>query len=154
METATGLAGPIEEVSARVIGCAIEVHRSLGPGLLEKIYEQALVYELGQADLKVEQQVEIAIAYKGTTLRGQRLDLLVERAIVIELKSIENLLAVHRAQLLSYLRAGQFPLGLLLNFNKQTLKEGLVRIVNGSENNNVSSSSSSSRPSRSPKPSR
>ena len=131
METATGLPSHIELASARVIGCAIEVHKSLGPGLLEKIYEQALVYELEQAGLLVESQVEIVIPYKETTLQGQRLDLVIEHAIVVELKSVENLLTVHRAQLLSYLRAGRFPLGLLMNFNKQTLKEGLVRIING-----------------------
>ena len=148
METATGLPSHIELASARVIGCAIEVHKSLGPGLLEKIYGQALVYELGKAGLRVEHQVDVVIPYKETTLHGQRLDLLVERSIVIELKSIENLLSVHRAQLLSYLRAGQFPLGLLMNFNKQTLKEGLVRIVNGRANDGFCSSSRPSRSSR------
>lgn len=148
METATGLPSHIELASARVIGCAIEVHKSLGPGLLEKIYEQALVYELEQAGLLVESHVEIVIPYKETTLQGQRLDLVIEHAIVVELKSVENLLTVHRAQLLSYLRAGRFPLGLLMNFNKQTLKEGLVRIINGRATDSLHSASPSSRPSR------
>ncbi|MCH8269878.1 MAG: GxxExxY protein [Planctomycetes bacterium] len=142
------LSAEMEQTSHQIIGCAIEVHRNLGPGLLESIYQQALVYELRQADLSVQQQVEIKIPYKNTTLGGQRLDILVEHSIVLELKSIETILPVHRAQLLSYLRAGGFPLGLLINFNRTQLKEGLVRVFNERVLKNAQSPSRSSRPSR------
>lgn len=120
----------IEAMSHTVIGCAIEVHRELGPGLLEKLYEDAMVYELKAAGLRVEQQVTLAVAYKDITLRGQQLDLLVGGAIVLELKSVEKLLEVHAAQLLSYCRAGGYPLGLLLNFNVKLMKDGLKRVFN------------------------
>ena len=142
------LPAEVEQVSHQIIGCAIEVHRTLGPGLLESIYEQALIYELQQLGLSVQQQVEIRIPYKTTTLGGQRLDILVEQTIVLELKSIENILPVHRAQLLSYLRAGGFPLGLLINFNKTQLKEGLIRLINERAIKNSRSPSRSSRSSR------
>lgn len=120
----------VEALSHRVIGLAIEVHRVLGPGLLESVYEDALVYELREAGLRVVQQAEVAIAYKGTMLRGQRLDLVVEGLIIVELKAVQQVLDVHAAQLLSYLRAGGLPLGLLLNFNVILLKEGLRRVFN------------------------
>lgn len=120
----------IEVMSHTVIGCAIEVHRELGPGLLEKLYEDAMVYELKAAGLRVEQQVSLAVAYKDIILRGQQLDLLVGGTIVLELKSVEKLVDVHAAQLLSYCRAGGYPLGLLLNFNVKLMKDGLKRVFN------------------------
>lgn len=144
----------IERCSHSIIGCAIEVHRQLGPGLLESIYEDALVYELTEAGLRFERQVEVIIPYKGIALRGQRLDLVVERSVVVELKSITAIQDVHRAQLLSYLRAARLSLGLLLNFNVALLREGIDRIINERAARTcgpVSSSptSSPSRPSRS-----
>ncbi len=140
----------LESLTHRVIGCAIEVHRELGPGLLEKIYEDALVYELLQAGLEPRRQVAIDIRYKTTILRGQRLDLIVNDLLVVEIKSIAEVLDVHRAQTLSYLRAAGLPLALLLNFNTTLLKAGLDRIFNerALANSFPPLSSSSSRPSR------
>ena len=120
----------IEQIGSRVIGCAIEVHRALGLGLLEKLYEEAIVYELGAAGIRYSRQVEIEVPYKTTILRGHRLDLVIEDAIVFELKSIAALLDVHGAQLLSYLRAADMPLGFLMNFNAPVLRDGLKRLCN------------------------
>lgn len=120
----------IEQIGRSVIGCAIEVHRHLGPGLLEKLYEDALVHELRLAGLRTEQQVELEVAYKGIVLRGQRLDLLVNGMIVVELKSLAELHPVHSAQLLSYLRAADLPLGYLFNFNALVLKDAMKRTCN------------------------
>jgi len=120
----------IEQFGSRVIGCAIEVHRTLGPGLLKKLYEEAIVYELGAAGIRYSRQVEIEVPYKTTILRGHRLDLVIEDAIVLELKSIAALLDVHGAQLLSYLRAADMPLGFLMNFNAPVLRDGLKRLCN------------------------
>jgi GxxExxY protein len=120
----------IEEVGRRVIGCAIEVHRHLGPGLLEKLYEDALVHELTRTGMSLARQVDLAVAYKDIILRGQRLDLIVEGCVVVELKAVAETLPVHGAQLLSYLRAADMPLGLLLNFNMTTLKDGIKRVCN------------------------
>ncbi|MBY0308555.1 MAG: GxxExxY protein [Phycisphaerales bacterium] len=119
----------IKALGNRVIGCAIEVHRHLGPGLLEKLYEEALVYELNASGLQTEQQVALAVPYKATVLRGQRVDLLVERSIVIEVKAVLEVHEVFAAQCLSYLRAGDWPLG-LMNFHARTLRDGLKRICN------------------------
>lgn len=137
----------VEELSHRIIGCAIEVHRQLGPGLLEKLYEDALVYELREAGLVVEQQVEISVPYKSTVLRGQRLDVLVENQVIVELKSIAQITDINQAQLLSQLRASGLPLGLLINFNVTVLKNGLHRLLN--ERAIPVPASRSSRPSRS-----
>ncbi|HRQ74105.1 MAG TPA: GxxExxY protein [Phycisphaerales bacterium] len=143
------LPAEIELISHRVIGCAIEVHKELGPGLLERLYEDALVYELREAGIRVEQQLEIIVPYKGVELRGQRLDVLVEGCLVVELKAVSQVTELHRAQLLSYLRAARLPLGLLLNFNVTWLREGLHRVFNERAIPMESSSSHSSRPSRS-----
>lgn len=120
----------VEAAGKRVIGCAIEVHKRLGPGLLESLYEEAFCYELKIGGLRVERQKEIAIAYRDIQLHGQRLDLVVEGSIIVELKSVSKLLDVHAAQLLSYLRATDLPLGFLFNFNVTWMREGLKRIVN------------------------
>ncbi len=141
----------IEDLSHAVLGCAIEVHRQLGPGLLEKLYEDALVYELRHAGLEVSQQMEISVPYKSTVLRGQRLDLIVEKNIIVELKAITQITDLHKAQLLSYLRAAKLPLGLLLNFHTLVLKKGIYRIFN--ERAVLNPSSRSSSPSRSKTPS-
>lgn len=116
-------------VSERVIGCAIEVHRALGPGLLEKVYEEAMCIELGMAGLRYEHQKEIPVLYKGRQIGNQRLDLLVEDQLVIELKSVKEIDPLFQAQLLGYLRLGGYPLGLLINFNVKLLKQGIKRFI-------------------------
>jgi GxxExxY protein len=120
----------LNSLSEQIIGAAIEVHRTLGPGLLEKIYEEALVHELTLRGLLVDRQTPVKLTYKGVELVGQRLDLLVQQRVVVELKSVEQVLDVHLAQLLGYLRAGNYPLGLLINFNVSVLTKGIHRRIN------------------------
>ena len=124
--------GSIENVlTDQIIGCAIEVHRYLGPGLLESAYEECLCYELSQIGLRFERQVHLPLSYKGIKLEcGHKLDLVVEDSIVVELKSIEDLTPLHHAQLLTYLKSSNKRVGLLINFNVQFLKNGLKRVVN------------------------
>ncbi len=124
------LPASVESVATRVIGCAIEAHRGLGPGLVERVYESALLYELRSAGLRADQQIEITIPYKSIHIGGQRLDLLVEGCVLIELKAVSLLNDVHLAQTLSYLRAARLPLGLLINFHAPILKDGLRRVIN------------------------
>src|SRR5882672_9372145 len=115
-------------VTEKIIGAAIEVHRCLGPGLLESAYEECLCYELSQLGLRFERQVRLPVQYKTLKLDcGYRMDLVVEDAIVVEIKSIEDLLPIHDAQLLTYLRASEKRVGLLFNFNVVLLKNGLRR---------------------------
>ena len=119
-----------DDLSNKVIGCALEVHRVLGPGLLESAYERALCHELVGAGLKVETQVPVPINYKGVTLDcGFRLDLLVDSKLIVELKSIDALQPVHEAQLLTYLKLTGLKIGLLINFNVPLLRQGLKRLV-------------------------
>jgi GxxExxY protein len=114
----------------RIIGAAIEVHRHLGPGLLESAYEECLAYELRQSGLAVRRQVPLAVTYKGVTLDcGYRLDVVVEESIILELKTVERLLPIHEAQLLTYLRLSGLRKGLLLNFLVPVLKDGIKRLV-------------------------
>ena len=121
----------IDELSYKVIGCAMEVHKTLGPGLFENIYEQALVHELTLNGIPVKTQVEIEINYKGTNLgNGLRLDVLVDNTLIVELKSVEELKPLHHKQLLTYLRLTDKHVGLLINFNTENLKDGIKRIVN------------------------
>jgi len=116
--------------SERVIGAAIAVHRTLGPGLLESVYEVCLAQELAEQRIPFEPQKAIPIRYRGLVLdAGIRLDLLVAGELVVELKSVDRLLDVHSAQLLAYLKLGGYPLGLLINFNVPLLKNGIRRIV-------------------------
>ena len=112
----------IDELSYKVIGCAMEVHKTLGPGLFENIYEQALVHELTLNGIPVKTQVEIEINYKGTNLGNNTL--------IVELKSVEELKPLHHKQLLTYLRLTDKRVGLLINFNTENLKDGIKRIVN------------------------
>ena len=120
-----------DELSNRVIGCAIEVHRALGPGLLESTYEQCLAYELGQAGIDFKLQHPLPVRYKGVKLDcGYRLDLLVEDKVIVELKTVEKFLPIHEAQLLSYLKLSGHSIGLLINFKVPVLKNGVRRIVN------------------------
>ena len=123
----------INELSAKVIGACIEVHRHLGPGLLEAVYEECLCEELTLQRISFERQVSIPVIYKGRELQGSRyrLDLVVDRSIVVELKSTEALLAVHKAQVLTQLKLTGLQLGLLINFFVPRLTEGVKRIVNG-----------------------
>jgi GxxExxY protein len=120
------------DLSHSVIGAAIEVHRHLGPGLLEAIYDATLCHELSFRGLEFERQVILPIEYKGRRIRPPlRLDLLVARRLVVEVKTVEHLAEVHRAQLLSYLRLSGLRLGLLINFNVEVLITGVRRVING-----------------------
>ena len=113
-------------VSQTVIGAAIDVHRELGPGLLESVYEEALAWELRMRQVRVDRQVPVPLSYKGRHLDGQiRLDLVVDNALIVEAKATDKLNPVHRAQLLTYLKLTGYPVGLLINFNVQLLKHGV-----------------------------
>lgn len=125
----------IEEVATLVIGCSIKVHKALGPGLLESAYKECLYYELLKAGLFVEKEKPMPLLYEEVKLDvGYRIDLLVERRLVIEIKSKEALNDIDLAQTLTYLKIGDFRLGLLINFNVTLLKNGLKRVVNRLEN--------------------
>ena len=118
------------DVTQRIIGAAIEVHRHLGPGLLESAYEECLALELRAAGVPFERQIVLPVSYKGRTLdAGYRLDLLVADTVVVELKSVAELLPVHEAQLLTYLRLSGKRVGLLINFNVTSLRQGIMRRV-------------------------
>jgi len=120
-----------DELSNAIIGAAIEVHKCLGPGLLESAYEECLCRELSLQNVSFERQKNIPVIYKGISLDcGYRLDLLIEGLVVIELKAVERVDPIHRAQLLTYLKLSDLWLGMLINFNVPVLKEGIIRIVN------------------------
>jgi len=120
-----------DELSKIIIGCAIEVHKHLGPGLLESAYQECLLYELKNAGLNIQKEKPMPIVYKEVKLdHGYRIDLLVENKVVIEIKTIEALNDVHLAQVLTYLKLGNYKLGLLLNFQVSMLKNGIKRIIN------------------------
>ena len=120
-----------ENLSYQVIGCIIEVYKTLGPGLLESVYEKALIHELELKGISVATQVEVNINYKGVNIsNGLRLDLLVNDSIIIELKSVEEVKPVHYKQLLSYLRLTNKQVGLLVNFNVDDIMSGIKRVVN------------------------
>jgi GxxExxY protein len=124
----------INKLSGEIIGSAIEVHKALGPGLLESAYEECICHELSMGGLSLERQKPLAVRYKGINLDcGYRLDVVVEDAIILELKSCEKIEPIHKAQLLTYLKLSDFRLGLLLNFNVTLMREGIVRIVNDLE---------------------
>ncbi|WP_346353496.1 GxxExxY protein [Azotosporobacter soli] len=118
-----------EELATKVIGAAIEVHRVLGPGYAEQVYEAALIKELTLRRIAWEQQKTVRISYQGDVVETGRIDLSVDAKIIIELKAVETLLPVHAAQLHSYLKITGYPLGLLMNFNVARLKEGLQRVL-------------------------
>ena len=121
----------LNEITEKIIGAAIEVHRHLGPGLLESAYEECLCYELNQAGLMFQRQVHLPISYKGILLQSaHRMDLIVEDAVVVELKATEEMPPLYSAQLLTYLKSSQKPVGLLINFNVPVLKEGIRRVAN------------------------
>lgn len=121
-----------QDITQKIIGNAIEVHKTLGPGLLEKIYQECLYYKLTKCGLNVEKEKALPVVFEDIRMEcGYRVDLLVEGRIVIETKSIDCLTDIHLAQVLTYLKLGQFKYGLLINFNVLKLKDGIKRVVNG-----------------------
>lgn len=119
-----------DELTEAIIGAAIEVHRILGPGLLESIYEEALCHELELRGIKAQRQVDVDVVYKGKIIKGQKLDILVEREVVVELKAVSKLPDVAMAQTLSYLKATGLKRALLLNFGEKRLVDGIKRLSN------------------------
>ena len=120
----------INQITSQIIGSAIEVHRILGPGLLESAYEECLVSELKKSGLKIERQKPVPVIYKDIRLKcGYRMDILVEDTIVVELKSVDQLISIHDAQILSYLKFSNKKVGLLINFNVTLLKNGIRRFI-------------------------
>ena len=113
----------------RIIGCAIEVHRHLGPGLLESVYESALCIELRARSLPFKRQVGLPLYYKGELISEHRPDLIVDDEVIVEIKSVDRLAPIHTAQMLTYLRVTSLRVGLILNFNSQTMKDGTRRVV-------------------------
>jgi len=119
-----------DELSKRVIGCAIEVHRNLGPGLLESTYEQCLAHELKCAGILFMVQHPLPVSYSGVKLDcGYRVDLFIDNKIIVELKSVEKLLPIHQAQLLTYMKLAEIKIDLLMNFNVRFMKNGIKRMV-------------------------
>lgn len=136
----------INQITEAIIGAAIEVHRALGPGLLESAYEECLCHELTIQQVLFERQRALPVVYKGLHLDcGYRLDLVVADRVVVEIKAVEQLLPVHEAQLLTYLKLGGWQVGLLINFNVPVLKQGIRRRVLGLKEESKSSASSASR---------
>ncbi len=124
----------INEITRTIIGAAMKVHSTLGPGLLESAYEACLLFELHDAGLKAESQVPLPVIYKGVRIDlGYRLDLVVEDSVIVELKSVEAIEPVHKAQLLSYLKLSARHVGLIINFNVVHLKDGIQRLVSGTD---------------------
>ena len=122
----------LNNISFNIISAAIKVHKTLGPGLLESVYQKCMEIELKKRGLQVESEVDLPVIYEGEKITdlGFRIDLLVESAVIVELKSVEEVKAVHKKQLLTYLRLARKDLGLLINFNEVLLKKGIVRVVN------------------------
>ena len=117
-------------LSKKVIGCAIEVHRHLGPGLLESAYEKCLAHELNLNGIPFKLQVSMPVEYKGVRLDcGYRIDLLVDDAVIVELKSVDKISPVHQAQLLTYMKLADISVGLMMNFNVELMKDGIKRMV-------------------------
>ena len=121
----------LNEITEKIIGCAIKVHRTLGPGLLESTYEVCLIHELNKIGLNLQSQLALPVVYDGVKLdAGYRIDLLVEDKIIVELKAIDGLLPIHEAQVISYLKLSGNKIGLLINFNVKLLKSGIRRLAN------------------------
>ena len=119
-----------DELSNRIIGCALKVHKALGPGLLESTYEQCLCYELSKAGLRFERQKELPVKYEDVMIDcGYRIDILVEGRLILELKSVDTLQRIHEAQLLTYMKLSAVSIGLLINFNSVLLRDGIKRFV-------------------------
>ncbi|WP_419663440.1 hypothetical protein Dvar_37610 [Desulfosarcina variabilis str. Montpellier] len=121
----------INKLSGEIIGAAIEVHKNLGPGLLESTYEECLCFELSLQDIEFKRQVNLPAIYKGNKIDcGYRIDIVVEKSIILELKAIDAILPIHKAQLLTYLKLSNLQLGFLLNFNIPLMRDGIHRMVN------------------------
>lgn len=121
----------INEITGEIIGCCIEIHRELGPGLLESAYEECLAYELSNAGLYFERQKPLPVRYKEINIEyGYRMDFIAENQVVVELKSVEIISNVHTAQILTYMRFSEMNAGLLINFNVSVLKNGIKRFIN------------------------
>ena len=121
----------LNRITEGIIGCAIDVHRAVGPGLLESAYEECLCYELAHAGLRFNRQVDLPVVYKGVKLDcGYRMDLVVENDVILEIKAVERMIPLFEAQLLSYLKMAKKPIGLLLNFHVPVLKSGIKRLSN------------------------
>ncbi len=131
-DDADGLSVPawLNALSRRVLGACIEVHRTLGPGLLERMYEEAVCHELSLAGLPFERQVPLTLPYKGILIEGLRLDLVIDSTIIVELKATDAVPEIFLAQVMSYCKAFHAPLGLLVNFNVPVLKDGMYRRIN------------------------
>ena len=120
----------INQLTEAVIGCAIEIHRQLGPGLLESVYQQCLAHELNTAGIGFEMEKPLLVKYKTVSLDcGYRLDFVVEDRLIVEMKSVDTVLPIHKAQLLTYLKLAKLNLGLLINFNEHLLKNGVQRLI-------------------------
>mgnify|MGYP006284578045 CR=1 FL=1 len=119
----------LNKITGKIIGCCIAIHKELGPGLLESIYESALCIELDERGLKYERQKRLPVKYKNRKIGAFRIDLLVEDSIVLELKSVERFDPLFEAQILSYMKLGNYKLGLLINFNSKLLKDGIKRFI-------------------------
>ena len=120
-----------EEITEKIIKCAMDVHTALGPGLLENAYKECLFYKLCKIGFYVEKEKPMPLVFDGISLDcGYRIDLLVENSIVIELKSVKNIEDIHLSQILTYMRLGKFKVGLIINFNVTSLKDGIKRVVN------------------------
>jgi GxxExxY protein len=119
----------MNDLTGLVIEHAIDIHRQLGPGLFESVYEEILFYKLTKLGLQIERQVEVPVYFEGVKMGvGFRADLIVEQEVIVEIKSVENLMPVHAKQLLTYLKLTQIPVGLLINFNEELLKQGIKRL--------------------------
>ena len=118
-----------DPLTERIIGCAMSVHRALGPGLLESTYEEALCIELGDEGLSYSRQIGVSVCYKGRTVGEYRPDVVVENRVIVEIKSVERLIGVHQAQVLAYMRVLKTPVGLLINFNGEVLRTGVRRLA-------------------------
>ena len=121
----------LNAITEQIVGAAIDVHRALGPGLLESVYESCLEFDLIERGLRTQRQVALPVIYKEVSLdAGYRVDLLVEKRVIVEIKAVEQILPVHKAQLLTYLRLSNLRVGLLINFNVDVLRNGISRVVN------------------------
>jgi GxxExxY protein len=119
----------LDALIQKVIGLAIEVHTALGPGYVEAIYERAMCYELDKSNISYLRQIDILVPYKDITIPGQRLDLLIEKQLILELKAVDQIIPIHQAQILSYMRSQQVRAGLIINFKVQHLRLGIRRFV-------------------------
>ena len=119
-----------EKLTSEIIGSAIDVHRELGPGLLESVYEECFCYELGLRSIEYQRQIQLPVNYKGHYLDcGYRMDVLVEDTVIVEIKAVDTILPVHKAQLLTYMKLSGKSVGLLINFHEAIIKDGLIRMV-------------------------